>query len=120
MSVRILVVRTVILLASSPARAQGTAEITLFSQPNYRGQACTLRGSRESLNLHWVVRSVRVRGRDAWDVCTRTRFGTPRHRLSSSNPNIRWVVNSVRRIPRESQQGTVESPRRGGNAEFST
>jgi hypothetical protein len=59
MPARILAVRVVILLAPPVARAHEA--IRLFSQPNNRGQAYTLREFRESLNLHRILRSVRVR-----------------------------------------------------------
>jgi hypothetical protein len=107
-------------LAPGAAQAQPRTEITLFSEANYRGQAFTLSGSRESISLRWIVRSARVQGRDAWDLCTRTQFRAPCNRLSSSSPNIRWVVTSVRRIPAVQPPAAAGRSLRGANAEFFT
>jgi hypothetical protein len=107
-------------LAPGAAHAQSGGEITLFSEPNFRGQAYTIGRSRESISLRWVVRSVRVQGRDTWDLCTRTQFRAPCNRLSSNNSNIRWVVASVRRVPVGQPPAGAGRSLRGANAEFFT
>lgn len=121
---RLFILALTVFLAPAPAGAQAAGEITLFSEPDYHGQAYRLSNSRESVNLRWMVRSARVVGRDSWDLCTRTRFRAPCHRLSASNRNIRRVVLSVRRNavvpPPQPPQAGAGPSLRGANAEFFT
>jgi len=52
--------------------------ITLFGQPGYRGSSITLRGPTPSLSP-WSfgdkAKSVQIRGRGRWQVCTKINYG---------------------------------------------
>lgn len=92
----ILCLLVALALVPISASAQRRGEIQLFSETNFQGRTLTLNSARDNLGLPWQVRSVRVVRGEAWDLCTRTRFRSPCHRVAESMSNIRWIVSSAR------------------------
>jgi hypothetical protein len=86
------------LLLVPGASAQRTGEITLYSNIGFSGRAYTVTGPRTNITLGWAVRSVRVRGGGAWDLCTRTSYRAPCNRVTQNIGNIRWTVASARPV----------------------
>ncbi|MCX8477166.1 MAG: hypothetical protein MT490_15365 [Sphingomonas sp.] len=114
------------LTLAGPAPAQVRGEVTLFSQPNQRGQTFVVRGSRNTLVIPWAVRSVRVARGEAWDLCTRTNHRDPCHRVAQDMANVNWRIASVRpsqvvTLPEPpSFAGSAGPSLRGMSAEFFT
>lgn len=102
------------LLLVPGASAQRAGEITVFSGIGFTGRAFTLSGPRENLNLGWTVRSVRMGGGPAWDLCTRTNFRTPCNRVTRNATNVRWTVHSARPIVATPGPAPVPPPGGGG------
>ncbi|MBO9622803.1 MAG: hypothetical protein J7500_08825 [Sphingomonas sp.] len=100
------------LLLVPGASAQRAGEITVFSGIGFTGRAFTLSGQRDTLNLGWTVRSVRMGGGPAWDLCTRTNFRTPCNRVTRNVTNVRWTVASAR--PTVATPGPEPIPPQGG------
>jgi hypothetical protein len=78
------------------ASAQRRGELTLFSQPNFRGQSFTVTGPRENLGLQWTVRSLQVVRGETWELCARTAFRTPCRQFQQSAPSLNQTVASAR------------------------
>lgn len=60
------------LAPSVPAQAQQPGTVTLFSEPGFSGTRFTINGRRETVTIHFRVRSVQVPEGEEWQLCTQT------------------------------------------------
>lgn len=93
---RIGYILATLVLVSAPAASQQRGQILLYSETNFQGRMLPVSGTREAIGLSWTVRSVQVAPGEAWDLCQRTRFRSPCHRVAQNSPNVRWRVASAR------------------------
>ncbi|PZQ60952.1 MAG: hypothetical protein DI570_13335 [Phenylobacterium zucineum] len=82
--------------AQRPGPGQGPGEITFFSQIAFRGQSYTVTGPRETVRIPWTVRSARISGGGAWEICSRAAYRGQCNEVTETQGNIAWTVASAR------------------------
>ena len=116
--------RLTILAATLAAGAASAAEMTVYKQPNFSGNALTLRGEEASLSNRGFqdqISSVQVRS-GRWEVCTQPNFQgdcmtlTP-GRYASLDQRLNHRIESVREVSRYADNKRYEdrSVYRGGD-----
>ena len=92
---------------SSLAPAQPTmlaqhGEVTLFSDPDFKGHAFHVAHARERLHLPFRARSFLIAPGDVWQVCANPDFRTPCTQVDHSNANWGWFpvaeIHSIRPV----------------------
>jgi len=107
--------------------AIGTAgystSVTVYVDPNYRGQSATFRDDTPNLvplNLNDKVSSIRISDGDAWEVCQDIDYGNQCQVLTSSVADLRSMgwndrISSLRRASNgRYRDGGYQGPRQGG------
>ncbi|MBV9527065.1 hypothetical protein [Sphingomonas sp.] len=102
-------------VAASPALAQSTGDVTLFSKGNFRGGGMVLSGPREKMDpVH--VESLQLPPGSAWELCSGRTF-TGCKQFSQSRKSMVMTIRSARpvegAIP-ESASASVGAAGEGG------
>src|SRR5574341_1298974 len=106
----LLLVLVVVPLFSMSALAQsqryGRRNITVFVDPNFRGESQTFTGDVDDLRdfgLNDEISSIEIQPGDAWEVCRDINFGNQCDVLTRSVSNLRSMgwdngISSIRRV----------------------
>ena len=107
------------------ASAQRANQMILYSDIGFRGRSVTVSGTQTLLNVPFMVRSVRIAAREAWQVCSLPAFQGQCNTFQENQGNIGWTVRSARprsaavTLPEPIPPTTGTAPSlRGMSAEF--
>ena len=86
-----------LLTCSTPAAAQVSGEVIVFSGRDYTGEQMPIYGVNENLRLPFQVRSLRVAPNARWQLCMGVRFALCQT-YAGNHPNVRLVIGSARPV----------------------
>jgi hypothetical protein len=105
---------------SAQSRPYGGTGVTLFANPNYRGESASFRDDTPDLRpyaLNDKVSSIEIAPGDVWEICQDINYGNRCQVISNSVPDLRSIgwndrISSLRRVRnfRGQRSGGVLSP----------